>query len=507
MILNLEYISGGILIGIVLGFLIRHFLSTRLKIKIEKEISEELEEAKRKKAEILSEAERVSLEIVEEAKREKERLLLDLRQKEERLLQKENLLDEKENNLLEKERALLEKSKFLEIKEKELKEKEINLEKTLEVITGLTKEEALKILFSKIEKENEEDLFRRITKLKLKEQEILEKEARNILAEIIPRYAKSVVSEITTTTVRIPNEEMKGRIIGKEGRNIKHFENLTGVEIIIDETPDIVTLSSFDPIRREIARLALEKLIKDGRINPATIEEKIIEAKKEIEKEIEEAGKAASYEVGIFDLPNEIIVLMGRLKYRYSYGQNVLLHSIEVATFAKMIADELGLNSYVAKKAGFLHDIGKAVTHEIGGNHLEIGIKILEKYGIEEDVILAMRSHHETYPFAIPEAYIVLAADIISSTRIGARRETTEIYLQRLQELEKIALSFRGIEKAFAIHGGKELRVFVIAEKVSDLEMYELAKNIAKKIENELTYPGEIKIVVIRENRAIEYAR
>lgn len=503
----MEVLAAGLLIGLILGIFLRHFLSTRLKIKIEKEISEELEEAKRKKEEILEEARRTSLEIIEEAKKERERLLEDLESKENKLFQKERILDEREASLIDKERILNEKIKELDNKEKILNEKKEELESILSSLTGITKEEALSLLLNQVEKENEETIFRLLTKLKLRAKDIIEEEARRILAENIPRYAKSVVSEITTTTVRLPSEEMKGRIIGKEGRNIKHFENISGVEIIIDETPDIVVLSSFDPVRREIARMALEKLIKDGRINPATIEEKLEEAKKEIEKEIAEAGKLASYEVGIFDLPEEIMLLMGRLKYRYSYGQNILKHSIEVATFSRMIAEELGLDSQTAKKAGFLHDIGKAVTHEIGGDHLEIGIRILEKCGIEEKVILAMRSHHETYPFAIPEAYIVLAADIISGSRLGARRETTEIYLQRLQELERIAFSFNGVERAFAIHGGRELRVFVTAEKVSDLEMYKLAKEIAQKIEKEMTYPGEIKVVVIRENRAVEYAR
>ncbi|MFZ8805977.1 MAG: ribonuclease Y [Minisyncoccia bacterium] len=505
--MSLEILVSGIIIGILLGFILRHFLSLRFKFRIEKEIEEEIENLKKKKEKILESAQKTSLEIIEEAKKERERLLIELEQKEDRLLQKEKLLDEKEISLIEKERFLNEKLKEVENKEKSLALKEAELISSLEKISGLKKEEALNLLFQKIEKEYEEDIFRIITKTRSNLKEAIEEEAKKIIVEVLPRYAKSVVSEVTTTTVRLPNEEMKGRIIGKEGRNIKHFENLTGVEIIIDETPDIVTLSSFDPVRREVARLALEKLIKDGRINPATIEEKIEEARKEVDEEILSAGKLASFELGIFDLPQDILILMGKLKFRYSYGQNVLQHSIEVATFARMIAEELGLDATISKKAGFLHDIGKAVTHEIGGNHLDIGIKILEKYGIEEKVILAMRSHHETYPFAIPEAYIVYAADIISGSRPGARRETMEIYIQRLQDLERIAYSFEGVERAFAIQGGRELRVFVVSDKVSDLEIYKLAKEIALRIEKELNYPGEIKVVVIRENIAVEYAR
>jgi ribonuclease Y len=505
--MSLEILVSGIIIGILLGFILRHFLSLRFKFRVEKEIEEEIENLKKKKEEILESAQKTSLEIIEEAKKERERLLIELEQKEDRLLQKEKLLDEKEISLIEKERFLNEKLKEVENKEKSLAIKEAELISSLEKISGLKKEEALNLLFQKIEKEYEEDIFRMITKTRSNLKEAIEEEAKKIIVEVLPRYAKSVVSEVTTTTVRLPNEEMKGRIIGKEGRNIKHFENLTGVEIIIDETPDIVTLSSFDPVRREVARLALEKLIKDGRINPATIEEKIEEARKEVDEEILSAGKLASFELGIFDLPQDILILMGKLKFRYSYGQNVLQHSIEVATFARMIAEELGLDATISKKAGFLHDIGKAVTHEIGGNHLDIGIKILEKYGIEEKVILAMRSHHETYPFAIPEAYIVYAADIISGSRPGARRETMEIYLQRLQDLERIAYSFEGVERAFAIQGGRELRVFVVSDKVSDLEIYKLAKEIALRIEKELNYPGDSKVGGMRENCAVEYGR
>ncbi|GIW67220.1 MAG: ribonuclease Y [Candidatus Parcubacteria bacterium] len=495
------------IIGILIGYFLRQILIIKKEGAKLKEIEEELE-LKRKEAEsILAEAREKSLIIIEEAKKEKERILEDILEKEKRISQKENILDEKEMTLIEKEKDLIEKNKELEARTQALNEKEKFLEKSLEKISGFTKEEALKILFQKIEKENEVEIIERLMKLKQQEKEKIEAEAKKIILEALPRYARSVVNEITTTVVNLPNEEMKGRIIGKEGRNIKHFENLTGVEIIIDETPDVVVLSSFDPVKREIARLALEKLMKDGRINPVTIEEKVAESKEEIEKMIEEAGRNAAYEVGLFDLPEEIILLMGRLKFRYSYGQNVLQHSIEMAYIAKMIAEELGLDPYIAKKAAFLHDIGKAVTHDIEGSHLEIGIRILEKYGIEEEVILGMRSHHETYPFANPYAYIVLAADILSGARPGARRETVEIYLQRLQQLEKIASSFEGVEKCFATAGGRELRVFVKAELVSDLEIYNLAKEIAKKIEKEVKFPGEIKVVVIRENRAVEYAR
>jgi ribonuclease Y len=495
------------LIGILIGYFGGQIFTLRKEESKLKEIGEQIEIKKKEAESIIAEAREKSLAIVEEARKEKERILEDVLEREKRVSQREAVLDEREVALINKEKSLTEKSKELEEFDRALKEKEKFLEESLEKISGFTNEEALKILFQKIEKEHETEIIARITKLKQKEKDLIEEEAKKIILDVLPRYSRAVVSDLTTTTVNLPNEEMKGRIIGKEGRNIKHFENLTGVEIIIDETPDIVVLSSFDPVRREIARLALEKLIKDGRINPVTIEEKVGLAKEEVEKEIEEAGKNAAYEVGLFDLPQEILLLMGRLKFRYSYGQNVLQHSIEMAYIAKMIAEELGLDSYVAKKAAFLHDIGKAVTHEIEGGHLEIGVKILERYNIEEEVILAIRSHHETYPFANPYGYIVLATDVLSASRPGARRETIEVYLQRLQDLERIANSFEGVEKSFATHGGRELRVFVKSDLVSDLEIYNLAKEIAKKIEKEVRFPGEIKVVVIRENRAVEYAR
>lgn len=496
-----------LIFGVILGYVLNQFLVLKRRKTALKDIEERLEENKKIAEKILTEAREKSLAIVEESRKERERILEDVIEREKRISQREEVLNERELALIEKDRLLNEKTKEIEAKKINLEEKERFVEETIQKISGFSKEEALRILFEKIEKEHESEILSMLTKFKQKNKEILDEEARNYIVETIPRYVRSVVSEVTTTTVNLPNEEMKGRIIGKEGRNIKHFENLTGVEIVIDETPDVVLLSSFDPIRREVARLALEKLIKDGRINPANIEEKIEEAKTEIEKIIEEAGKNASFEIGLFDLPQEIMILMGRTRFRYSYGQNVLQHSIEVATFARMLAEELGLDPYIAKKAGFLHDIGKAVTHELEGNHLEIGIKILERFNIENEVILAMRSHHETYPFANSYAYLVLAADAISAHRLGARRETTEIYLQRLQDLERIANSFAEVEKSYAFAGGKEIRAFVKSNLVSDLEIYKLAKEIAAKVEKELRYPGEIKVVVIKENRAVEYAK
>jgi len=337
--------------------------------------------------------------------------------------------------------------------------------------------------------------------------EEIEKKSLEILTTVIQRYARSSAAELTTTTIQLPDEEFKGKIIGKEGRNIRTFEKLTGVELVIDETPDSIVISSFDPIRREVARLALEKLIKDGRIQPAKIEEKVEEANQEINKRIVEAGEAATYEVGVYDLPKEIIQLLGRLNFRTSYGQNVLRHSVEVAHFAGMIAEELGVNADIARKGALLHDIGKSIDHEVAGSHVEIGRKILKKYGVNDTIIQAMEAHHEEYPYASNEAYVVAAADAVSAARPGARRDTLENYIKRLSDLENIASGFEGVKNAYAISAGRELRIFVTPEKTDDFGSLQLAREIAKKIESELKYPGEIKVVVIRETRAVEYAK
>jgi ribonuclease Y len=496
-----------LIIGFLLGALsIYLFLYIKQTVS-EKKIKERIDELKRQEKEIIISAEKKAIEILEKAREEREKIISDLQKREERISQKEEILDNKEKELLKEKEDL--KNKLLEIEEKEkiIEKLKKDYEEKLENIANLSKEEALKIILENIEKEKEEILIQRISKMLNYQKEEIEKKANEIITEALPRYSRSVANEINLSIVSLPNEEMKGRIIGKEGRNIRYFEKLSGVQIIIDETPEVVTLSSFDPIKREIAKIALEKLIQDGRIHPASIEEALLKAKEEIDEQIKLAGRNAALELGIIDLPEEILQLMGRLKFRFSYGQNVLQHSIEVGFFSRMIAEELNLDKDLAKKAGFLHDIGKSVSHEIEGSHLEIGIKILEKYGVDEKVILAMRSHHETYPFALPEAYVVLAADAISSKRLGARSETLEAYLQRLENLEKIANSFQGVEKAYSISGGREVWVFVKPEEINDLEMFKLAKKIAEKIEQSIRYPGEIKVVVIRENKAIEYAR
>jgi len=377
----------------------------------------------------------------------------------------------------------------------------------LERISGLPREEAKKELLENLEKEYQKEILEKIKKLETEGQDQFERKAKEILVQAIQKFALSQAQEITTTTVTLPSEEIKGRIIGKEGRNIRTLEKLTGVEIIVDETPEAVVISGFDPIRRQIAKSALEKLIQDGRIQPARIEEKVETAQKEIASQIKEAGEQAIYDTGLVGFDPKLVQLLGRLRFRTSYGQNVLLHSIEVSHLASALAAEIGANSSICKKAGLLHDIGKAVDQQVEGSHTDIGIKILEKFGVEKEVIDAMKSHHEEYPYQTIEAMIVQAADQISGARPGARKDTLENYLRRLGDLENIALSFSGVEKAWALQAGREIRVFVKPEEVDDLLAKKLAKEIANKIQEELKYPGEIKVNLIRENRVIEYAK
>ena len=334
-----------------------------------------------------------------------------------------------------------------------------------------------------------------------------EKRAKEILASAIQKYALSQAQDLTTTMVSIPSDDLKGRIIGKEGRNIRTLERLTGVEIVVDETPETVLISGFDPIRRQIAKLALEKLVQDGRIQPARIEEIVHKVEAEIATQIKESGERAIYETGIVDLDPKIVQLLGRLRFRTSYGQNVLLHSIEMVFLAEAIASELGADVRIAKKAALLHDIGKAVDHQIQGSHVDIGIRILEKFNVEKEVIDAMKSHHEEYPAESLEAVIVQVADQISGSRPGARKDTLEHYIKRLQDLENIANAFAGVDKSYAIQAGREIRVFVNPGEIDDLRAKKLSKEIARKIQEELKYPGEIKVTVIRENRIVEYAR
>ena len=377
----------------------------------------------------------------------------------------------------------------------------------LERVSKLTEEEAKEELMRDIEKKYEEDILIRIQKLENSNEEKLDRRAKDILATSIQRLASSTASELMTTIVNIPNNEIKGKVIGKEGRNIRAFERASGVELIVDDTPGSIIISSFDPIRRQVARLALENLILDGRIQPAKIEELVEKAKEEINKIIKEKGEQAVYECGIFNFDPRIVAIIGRLYFRTSYGQNVLQHSIEMAHIAGMIAEELGADVAIAKAGALVHDIGKALDHEVQGTHIEIGMRILQKFGADERIITAMKSHHEDYPYETIESVIVQTADAISGGRPGARRDSVENYLKRLQELEGLVNAFPGVEKSYALQAGREIRIFVTPEKVSDAEAKIMAHDIAVKIEQELKYPGEIKVTMIRETRIIDYAR
>lgn len=502
------WVSAGLfVVGLAFGYFARRlFLSIR-QDSIEKKIQEELEKAKAEAKEIVLKAKEKSASVLSAVQEEERERKKELRKFEERLLKKEEALEKEKAELELRKEEYDSKNKEIAEKEKEIEALNKKVLEELEKVSGLSREEAKKKLFNEIEEAYREELGKKLADLEKEKREEIEKKSLEIITSAIQRYARDYVSDITVTTVPLPNEDLKGKIIGREGRNIRTFERLTGVEVIVDEAPESVTLSSFDPYRRELARLAMEKLIKDGRIQPAKIEEKVEEAREEMEEQVVKAGEEAAYELGILDLPKEIVKILGKLKYRTSYGQNVLDHSVEVAHIAGMIAAELGLNVEVAKKAALLHDIGKAIDHEVEGTHVEIGRKLLKKYGIKEEVIKAMEAHHEEYPFSTPESYIVTAADAISAARPGARRDTLERYLKRIEEIEKIAQEFEGVQKVYAVSAGREVRVFAVPEKIDDFGALQLAKKIANKIQSDLHYPGEIKVVVIREVRAVEYAK
>ena len=443
--------------------------------------------------------------LIQQEEKKKRKTQLD--KMEERLFQREELIDKKQIEVAEEEKEnkrIFEKIQNLKTELEKLQKSELE---SLEKVAGLSVKEAKEELLERTEKEYKEDIMQSLKKLETIRKEEIEKKAKEIMVGAIQRYSRSNVSEITTTIMNLPSEDLKGKIIGREGRNIRHFERLSGVELIMDDSPNTIILSSFDPARREVARIALDKLIQDGRIQPVKIEEKIIEAQAELRETVKKAGEDAAYDVGILDLPPEIIYLLGRLNFRTSYGQNALMHSVEVSLLSAALASELGADVEVAKKAGLLHDIGKAVDQEIEGTHLELGRRILKKYHQSEEIIKAMQSHHDTYPVESIEASIVNAADAISAARPGARKDNIEAYLKRLANLEEIAYSFKGVEKVYAVSAGREIRVFVYPDKVNDLEAMKLAKDLAKRLEETLKYPGEVKVTVIRETRVIEIAR
>jgi ribonuclease Y len=460
-----------------------------------------------KQKEILLEAKDEALKIKEQAKKEEEDLKKDLQELEKNLRRREESLDNRSESVDVERNKVLEKEKEIEVIKTEITAVREKHEEALEKISKLKREEALDLLLRQVEKEYKDDLIKKIKEQKEIAKEEAQLMAREILSSVIQRLASEHTVETTTTAVSLPSDEMKGRIIGREGRNIQIFEKETGTDLIIDDTPDTVVISAFDPIRRNIAKVALEKLIADGRIHPTRIEEVVKKAKEEIGQQVKEAGEQAAYEVGVAGLHPDLLKILGRLKFRTSYGQNVLQHSIESAYIAGMLASELGADVNLAKKAALLHDIGKAVDHDIPGPHHHISGDIAKKYGLSEDIVHAIMAHHDDIEAKSVEAIIVKAADAISSSRPGARRETLENYVKRLEELENIANAFPGVEKSYAIQAGREVRILVKPEAIDDLEAIKLSKNIAKKIEDDLQYPGMIKVNVIRETRAIEFAK
>ena len=494
-------------IGIALGYFLRLIISLGKKGSMELEIKGMMLQAKEEAKKIVLEAENKAVETLKEIKNEAKEKEEAAKVVEARLIKKEDLLDQRQIDI-DKEVENI-KKKIVEIKEIREKTEKIENEKLeqLQKIANLSVEEAKEEILKMTEKRYEEDILSRIKKLEIFGQEKYEDKAKEILTTAIQRLGNSVASDVMSTIVNIPSDEMKGKIIGKEGKNIKAFERVTGVEVIVDDTPGAITISSFDPVRRQVARVALENLLLDGRIQPVKIEKLVEEAKLSINKIIKEKGEAAAYECGVFNLDPRIVAILGRLHFRTSYGQNVLQHSIEMSHIAGMIAEEMGANVSVAKTGALLHDIGKAVDHEVAGTHVEIGKRILQKFGASEDIIKAMQSHHEESPYETVESIIVQVADAISGSRPEARRDNIENYIKRLQDLEALANSFPGVEKSYALQAGREVRIFVTPEQISDLEAKELAQKIASKIETDLKYPGEIKVNVIRELRVTEYAR
>jgi ribonuclease Y len=493
--------------GILVGYFTRQRIAQNQANSIEAKLKERIEKVKEEAKNIVLEAREKAEKLLEDTKEEEKSRKNQITKLEERLLEREELLDKRQVEIDDKEKEnkrIYEKIQQVKIELEKLEKSELD---TLEKIARLTVQEAKEELFKRVEKNYREELVETMRKLESVRKEEMEKKAKEIMIDAIERYSHANVSEVTTTSVDLPSDDIKGKIIGREGRNIRHFEKLTGVELILDDTPNSVILSSFNPARREVARVALEKLIKDGRIQPAKIEEKVAEAQAEVRDVMKKQGEDAAYETGILDLPPELVHLLGRLYFRTSYGQNALSHSIEVALLAGSLAEELGANVEVAKKAGLLHDIGKAVDQEIEGTHLELGRKILIKYKMPEEIIKAMQAHHGDYPVETLEAAIINAADAISASRPGARKENLEAYLKRLSNLEELATSFDGVEKAYAISAGREIRVFVFPDKIDDVGAMKLAHDLAQQIEDKLKYPGEIKVTVVRETRAIEVAR
>ncbi len=493
--------------GIALGYVLRVLIGLAQRGSVELDTKQKLLQAKEQAAKIIADAEFrgevIETERLAPIEEREEKVAL----REERLATREEFIDSRQRDLDEKEAEVRAREQEAIRAKNEAENLSLRRSKELANVAHISVDKAREELFAEIEHTHEEAILLRLQKLAATGRDRLESRARDILTSIIHRLGSAVNAEVMSLSVAIPSEEVKGKIIGKEGRNIKAFERATGVDLLIDDVPDRITLSSFDPLRRAIAKIALEKLIADGRIQPTKIEEIVEKTRAEVVELIQQKGEAAAYDAGVIGLDPKLITLLGRLHFRTSFGQNILQHSIEMAHIAGMLAEELGADTNVARAGALLHDIGKAVDHEVQGTHVEIGRRILEKFGVDNRIILAMQSHHEEYPYETPEAVIVQVADAISGGRPGARRDTVDRYLERLGDLERLAMTFEGVEKVYAIAAGREIRIFVNPGKVSDVAMHKLARDIAKRIQEELKYPGEIKVNIIRENRVVEFAR
>ncbi len=500
-------LAGSALVGGVIGYVFRLLLAQASKSSVEVKVKQLLLDAREEATRLVAGAEeeaKVRVTAAEAELKEKEEKIA---RAEDRVFSREETLDKKQKELDTEVEAV--KTRIEEVRAIKERADALLIERSSELarVAGLSKEKAVEMLYEEMKRESEEDLIVRLQKLEHEGLEKLERRAKEILTTAIHRLGNSVASDTMATAITIPNDELKGKIIGKEGRNIKTFERATGVEVIIDDTPGSILISSYDPIRRAVARVALENLIVDGRIQPAKIEEIVEKAKADVQRIVKEKGEQAAFEAGVLNLDPRVIQILGRLHFRTSYGQNVLQHSVEMAHLAGMMAEELGANPQVARAGALLHDIGKALDHDIQGTHVEIGRRVLQKFGVDEQVIIAMAAHHEEYPYDNVESILVQVADAISGGRPGARRDSVEQYIKRLADIEGIANSFPGVEKTYAISAGREVRVFVKPDEMSDLAARDLARNVAMRIQNELKYPGEIKIAVIRETRAIEFAR
>ncbi len=502
---------GALLVGLIVGMIIRKAIAEKqigsAEAQAKRLLEDAIKTAEAKRKEYMLEAKEEIIASRHELEREVRERRSELSRQETRLATKEENLDKKADAMEKKEEALANKVKEAEaLKEKVATIHEQQL-KLLERISGYSVEEARALLIKNLEDDVKHEQAQRLAELTEEFKEEADKKAKNIISLAIAKCAAEHVSESTISVVNLPNDDMKGRIIGREGRNCRTLENLTGVELIIDDTPEAITISGFDPVRREIARIAIEKLIADGRIHPTRIEEMVDKAKREVEASIKQAGEKATFETGVHGINQELVKLLGRLRYRTSYGQNVLNHSIEVAELAGVMAAELGADVTLAKRAGLLHDIGKALTAEIEGSHVQIGVDVAKKYKESKEVIHAIEAHHGDVEAQSIIAVLVQAADAISAARPGARRENLENYIKRLEKLEEIAKSFEGVEKTFAIQAGREIRIMVKPEQVDDEKMILVARDIAKKIESELEYPGQIKVNLIRESRVVDYAK